>query len=94
MKTLLILLIALGSQLSALSSQLPDPAGHRPALHATDRDSVSRSPRPYYQTIPGWKRLWLPIVPWDQCPVTPDKMVKIRGPLGNPSAHNPATGRY
>ncbi len=28
---------------------------------------------PYYKTIPGWKRLWLPVVPWRKCPVTPDK---------------------
>ncbi len=45
--------------------------------------------------IPAWKRLWLPVVPWEQCPVTPDKMYPLLSDLGRQmSAHNPITGRY
>jgi hypothetical protein len=75
MKTKLIIALLL---LSALSDQ----------LSAAPKYQVRRANGRF---APWWFHFGLPVVKWEDCPVTPDK---FKGPFWTPSAANPITGRY
>ena len=71
MKRLLLSIAILAATLTAPAAEIPQPAVRTPQSERT----------PYYKTVPGWKRLWAPVVRWNECPVTPAKLRadKLRG---------------